>query len=50
MYVKNWINSSKAVVEVDQPMKALFMRIQKPYNGKVLIAVILSKVVLLTKF
>ena len=42
--VKYWINSAKAVVGVDQPMKALSMHIQKPYLGKiVLIAVILSK-------
>ena len=38
----------KAVVGVDQPMKALSKRIQKPYKGDivlVLIAVILSKVI-----
>ena len=36
------------MVGVDQPMKALFMHIQKPYKGKlskVLIAVILSKII-----
>ena len=39
--VKYWINSSKAVIGVDWPMKVLSMHI---YTGKnVLIAVILSK-------
>ena len=37
----------KAVVGVDQPMKALSMHIQKPYKGKLskFIAVILSKII-----
>ena len=42
---KYQIAPSKAVVVVEQPIKALSMHIQKPYKGiivKVLIAVILS--------
>ena len=43
---KYQIAQSKAVVGVEQPIKALSMHIQKPYKGIiVLIAVIVSKII-----